>query len=139
MEHWDRELEQRVWRRVRGETGEPGDLAELIRLSRQQVRDLKQLDRILYDMERQTLALLTGLHMLQGGKDLPETGASSLRAGQRLLRCRERCSRMLEILVALENDGRYGPVFTDLTRLQRAKCARLEQLARIRPGRRYPD
>lgn len=135
MEQWDRELEQRVWRRVRGLEGGTPDLAELIRLSRAQLQDLKQLDSVLFRQERQTALLLTGLHSLTDSRKLPEPKVRPGSRKQKLQRCRERCRRMLEIMVALENHERYGPVFTDLTRQQRAKCARLEMLGSSQPGR----
>ena len=136
MERWDAELEQRVWRRVRGTPEEGELLTELVRLSRQQAAELKWVDRELQRQERGTLALLTQLLTLSGGtvppsgKELPGSRAQGLR------RCRERCGRMLRLMVAMEGHDRYGALFTDLTRQQRAKCARLNALAGTQPGRR---
>ena len=44
---------------------------------------------------------------------------------------------MLQLMVDMEGDPRYGALFTDLTRQQRAKCARLNALADTQPGRRF--
>jgi len=136
MEHWDAQLEQRVWRRVRGESEDGELLPELVGLSRQQAAELRGVDRMLYRQERQTLMLLEQLLILSGGK-APTPG--KLLPGnreQRLRRCRERCGRMLQTMAALEGHDRYGALFTDLTRQQRAKCARLNVLADTQPGRR---
>ena len=138
LEHWDSELEQRVWRRVRGQSGETGEIAELISLSRAQAADLKTVDRELFHLEQQTLSLLAGLQYLSGGR-MPPAAAAQGNRHQRLARCRQRCGRMLQLMLALENHDRYGPVFTELTRQQRAKCARLEQLVSSQPGRRKGD
>lgn len=139
MEQWDRELEQRVWRRVRGENDGQGDLRELIGLSYAQLEDLKQVDGELYRLERHTAALLTGLHNLTDSGGLPKQKPRPGSRRQKLQRCRERCGRMLQLMLALEIHDRYGPVFTELTRQQRAKCARLEQLVSGQPGRRKGD
>ena len=137
MEHWDAERERRVWRRVRG-AGEKEDwLPELVRLSRDQAAELAFVDRELFRQERQTLALLTGLLTLSGGKMPPPGKVLPGNRAQRLRRCRERCGRMLGILVAMENGSPYGSLFTELTRQQRAKCARLNALADTQPGRRF--
>ena len=138
MEHWDAQLEQRVWRRVRGEPEEGELLPELVGLSRQQAAELRGVDRILYRQERQTLMLLEQLLILAGGK-VPTPGkVLPGNREQRLRRCRERCGRMLQAMVALESHDRYGALFTELTRQQRAKCARLNVLADTQPGiRRY--
>ena len=138
MEHWDAERELRVWRRVRGQSEETADLTELIGLSRAQAADLKSVDRELFRLEQQTQMLLTGLQQLSGGRVPPVQPVPGNRR-QRLERCRERCRRMLRLMLTLENHERYGPVFTELTRQQRTKCARLEQLWSSQPGRRMDD
>ena len=54
----DRELEQRVWKRVRGQDTLEEDLVRLLRLSTEQTEDLKHLDRELYRREKMALGLL---------------------------------------------------------------------------------
>ena len=127
----DRETEIRVWQRVRGQDTTDGDLAQLIRLSRQQAEDFRQLDRELYRQERITLGLLTALYDISVGGTVTDgrTPSPGLSRGQRIRRCRERCRSMLQLYIRLENHERYGGLFTDLTRRQRAVCARLDQLA----------
>ena len=125
----DRELEQRVWQRIRGQDTTGEDLARLLRLSAMQAEDLKHLNRELHRREKITLGLLTGLHHICDGGALPGMGASKpLPRAQRLRRCRERCREMLMLCVRLEQHPRYGGLFTDLTRWQRVACEQLEQM-----------
>ena len=125
----DRELEQRVWQRVRRQDSAGGDLARLLRLSQQQAEDLKYLDRELHRREKITLGLLIGLHSISQGGNLPGMGQMlPLPRAQRIHRCRERCREMLMHCVKLEQHPRHGALFTDLTRWQRVACEHLEQM-----------
>ncbi len=124
---WDREREKRVWQRVRGTVGND-DFAPLIRLSQAQAADLFPLDRNLYRQAQQTLTILTGLHWLSSGQETKPIRQQSGSKRERLLRCRQRCDEIMSMLVAQENHSRYGAVFTDLTRVQRAICAQLQIL-----------
>ena len=125
----DRELEQRVWQRIRGQEAAQEDLARLLRLSTMQSEDLKHLDRELYRREKMALGLLTGLHHICDGGTVPGTGElRSLPREHRLRRCRQRCREILLLCVKLEQHPRFGGLFTELTRWQRAACARLEQM-----------
>lgn len=125
----DRELEQRVWQRIRGQEVSQEDLARLLQLSAMQSEDLRQLDRELYRREKMALGLLTGLHHICDGGTVPGPGRMGpLPRVQRLRRCRQRCREILALLVKLEQHPRYGGLFTDLTRWQRVACTRLEQM-----------
>ena len=128
MEHWDAELERRVWQRVRGEAAPAGNLTELVGLSRAQAEDLRLLDREAHRQEMLTLGLLAGLQALEGTAAVPVPPRLGGSRWQRLDRCLQRCRKQLQLMVALETHERYGPVFTALTRRQRAQCARLEAL-----------
>lgn len=129
------ELERRVWQRVRGqqrpEEDIRGKLAELIRLSRAQTRDLSRVDPTLYRQERQTLGLLTALYTLVFGGSVPEEGTEG-RPGTAEA-CLRRCRKQLEGYLALERHPAWGQLFTALVRQKRAQCAQLEQRIR-RPG-----
>lgn len=131
MTQWDGELEKRVWQRVRGQDTTDGDLAELIRLCRDQASDLRRLDRELYRQETVILGLLTGLHGVSTGKALPlqKQNLPGRSRWELMNRCRQRAARMLELCIRMETHERYGMLFTDIARQQRAKCARLEQMA----------
>ena len=125
----DRELEQRVWKRVRGQDTLEEDLVRLLRLSTEQTEDLKHLDRELYRREKMALGLLSGLHRICDGGTIPEMGElRPLPRTQRLRRCWERCREILLLCVKLEQHPRHGGLFTDLTRWQRVACAKLEQM-----------
>ena len=125
----DRELEHRVWQRVRGQDTAGEELGRLLRLSAMQAEDLRHLDRELHRREKITLGLLAGVHRLWGGGPVPGIGQTRpLPRVLRLRRCRERCREMLLLCVRLEQHPRYGSIFTDLTRWQRAACEQLEQM-----------
>ena len=125
----DRELEQRVWQRIRGQDTMEEDLARLLRLSTMQLEDLKHLDRELYRREKMALGLLSGLHHICDGGQMPGMGElRPLPRAQRLHRCRQRCREILLLCVKLEQHPRFGGLFTDLTRWQRAAFAKLEQM-----------
>ena len=116
-------LEQRVWQRVRGLRSPETDLEEsleaLIRLGREQRAAMKGRSHHLYGLEGENLALLTALYHLRFGKRVP--GLPSGKGN-----CRQRAEKMLRLYVQLENHRDFGPLFTDLTRRQRAICAALE-------------
>ncbi len=122
---WDRELEKRVWQRVRGTAGS-FDLAPLIRVSQWQATDLSYLNKELSRQQQLILSMLQGLHQLCGGQEIRTVPQHPCSQRERFLRCRRRCGEILSMLVALENHPRYGTVFTDLTRIQRAICAQLQ-------------
>ena len=125
----DRELEQRVWKRVRGQDTLEEDMARLLRLSGIQAEELRHLDRELYRREKMALGLLAGLNRICDGGTIPEMGEQRpLPRAQRLRRCQQRCREILLLCVKLEQHPRYGGIFTDLTRWQRAACAKLEQM-----------
>ena len=119
---------QRVWQRVRRQDSAEGDLARLLTLSQMQAEDLKYLDQELYRREKINREFLRGLHHICDGGTMPAMGRMHpLPLAQRLRRCRERCREMLMLCVKLEQHPKYGALFTDLTRWQRAACAQLEQ------------
>ena len=128
--NWDAELERRVWQRVRGREDVDGTLEELIRLCREQAYDLRRLDGVLHRQERETLGLLTGLNRVCFGRESPIAAAPGPARDRASLlrRCCRRAERMLGLYIAMESHGRYGPLFTDLTRRQRAVCARLDAM-----------
>lgn len=125
----DRELERRVWQRVLGQETEREDLARLLQLSRQQIRELKAVDRELFRREQIVLGLLNGLHEISGSRPLSgeRTHVSRGSRGDLGGRCLNRYREMLELCIRLERHPRYGSLFVDLTRYLRAGCARLEQ------------
>ena len=125
----DRETQQRVWQRVLGQQDRNEDLVQLIRLCRIQTEELRTLDRVLWQEEKQILQFLTGLYRLGVGGSLPQEPLYAGAAAQRLARCRGRCEEMLALCIRLENHPRYGAVFTDLARQRRAMCAQLSVLA----------
>ena len=116
-------LEQRVWQRVRGLRSPETDLEEsleaLIRLGREQRAAMKGRSHHLFSLEGENLALLTALYHLRFGKRV--SGQPSGKGN-----CRQRAEQMLRLYVQLENHRDLGPLFTDLTRRQRAVCAALE-------------
>ena len=127
-------LEQRVWQRVRGQRSPEKDLEEtmetLIRLSREQVAGLKYGSRELYRREAETMALLNGLYHLRFGRHLP--GRPAFRPGRE--ECRRRAEEMLRLYIQLETNPEFGPLFTHLTRKQRAICTALEPDSARRGG-----
>ena len=125
----DRETQQRVWQRVLGQQDRKEDLVQLIRLCRIQTEELRTLDRVLWQEEKQILQFLTGLYRLGAGGSPPQEPLYAGAAAQRLARCRVRCEEMLALCIRLENHPRYGAVFTDLARQRRAMCAQLSALA----------
>ena len=125
MDHLDAGLEQRVWSRVRGEQPRDANFPEMLRLCRQQLSALKRVNPELYRQERQDYSLLTALQELLQGKREPAYSAD--RSGGGIHACRNRCARQLELYVAAEGCGDYGPVFTALARRKRAQYAILQQ------------
>ena len=123
----DRETQQRVWQRVLGQQDWNGELLRLIRLCRIQVGELRILDRVLWQEEKQILQFLTGLYQLIAGGVPPreEPMVPSPYLGRLIPRCHGRCEEMLALCIRLENHPRYGAVFTDLARQRRAMCAQL--------------
>ena len=118
-------LEQRVWQRVRSQ-GDPQtepeeDLARLIRLGREQVCALQQLDRHLSLRELENLQLLTALYHLRFGKKVPVSHQGQ--PGRAA--CRRRAEEMLQLYIRLERDPEFSALFTRLTGVQRAVCAAL--------------
>ena len=128
----DRETQQRVWQRVLGQQDRKEDLVQLICLCRIQTEELRTLDRVLWQEEKQILQFLTGLYRLGEGGSPPQQPLSAGAAAQRLARCRGRCEEMLALCIRLENHPRYGAVFTDLARQRRAMCAQLASLGEKR-------
>ena len=128
MDLLDRETQQRVWQRVLGQQDRKEDLVQLIRLCRIQTEELRTLDRVLWQEEKQILQFLTGLYRLGAGGSPSQEPLPAGAAAQRLARCRGRCEEMLALCIRLENHPRYGAVFTDLARQRRAMCAQLTAL-----------
>ena len=128
METWNRELEQRVWRRVRGEAEPEPDLGEMIRLSRRQCSCLRGRSPELLRREQQDLALLTALQELYFGKREPLPH----RQRGRITRedCLHLCERQLETYIAAEGSSGFGTLFTALARRKRAQHAILLQQRR---------
>ena len=130
METWNRELEQRVWRRVRGEAdAEPEpELSEMIRLSRHQLACLRGRSPELMRQEQQDLALLTALQELYFGKREPfshrQTGCFTPED------CLQRCARQLELYVSAEASTRFRALFTALACRKRVQYAFLQQMTR---------
>ena len=125
----DRELETRVWQRIRGKETAEEDLEQLLRLCRMQREELRDLDRDLYRDMGAVLGLLNGLQIISAGpaRLWGERDSRRVPRHQRIRSCRDRCGQMLALCIRLELHPRYGGVFTDLTRFLRAVCARLEQ------------
>ena len=128
----DRETQQRVWQRVLGQQDWNAELLQLIRLCRIQTEELRTLDRVLWQEEKQILQFLTGLYRLGAGGSPSQEPLPAGVAAQRLARCRGRCEEMLALCIRLENHPRYGAVFTDLARQRRAMCAQLASLGEKR-------
>ena len=118
-------LEHRVWQRVAGVRSPEDDLQEaleaLIHLGRNQAAGLKRHSRNLQQQEAENLALLTALYHLRFGKRLPKRKSP----GPDRDNCRSRAEKMLRLYIRLENHRELGPLFTHLTRVQRATCAAL--------------
>lgn len=132
MDLLDRETQQRVWQRVLGQQDRNAELLQLIRLCRVQTEELRTLDRVLWQEEKQTLQFLTGLYRLGAGGSPPQEPLPAGVTAQRFARCLGRCEEMLALCIRLENHPRYGAVFTDLARQRRAMCAQLASMGEKR-------
>lgn len=142
MEKFDTELEQRVWKRVRGEeqtpsTGlkalaaaEQSEAAVYLMLSRQLQGREKALLRKMFAEEQTHAAILRGMHDMTAGQRIaartappaPETPEIALRKsyGRKLRALAEYESRL--------RDPQYGPVFGVLAQQEREHCAMILEI-----------
>ena len=147
MEKVDQAMEQRVWKRVRGEelppvlqelaAAELGSAGMFLMLSRQLQGSDKELLRRLYFEEKRHCAILQGMYTAITGQPLPlrtpqpepGTPQNSLRkcyagALQAFTAYGQRCA-----------DNQYAPVFGELAKQEQAHCAAiLELLGRLHKG-----
>jgi len=142
LEKYDPELEQRVWKRVRGEEQAPpaglqalaaaelNEAGAYLMLSRQLQGREKALLRRLFAEEQCHAAVLRGMHKLMTGQALttrtppapPDTPELALRKSY---------GRKLKALAEYESraaDKEYGPVFRKMAEQEREHCALLLEI-----------
>ena len=142
LEQFDQQMEQRVWKRVRGEeqppiTGlqglaaaEQNEAAVYLMLSRQLQGPEKAMLRRIFEQENAHAAILRGIHNAMTGQRItlrtapvqPETPEIALR------KCYARKLKTLSEYESRENDREYGAVFSHLARQEREHCAVILQI-----------
>ena len=143
MEKYDQEMEQRVWKRVRGEeqahlpmplqglaAAEQNEAAVYLMLSRQLQGAEKAILRRLFSEEQIHAAILRGMHMVMTGQKLtlrtippkPETPEIALR------KCYARKLKTIQEYESRTADKEYGTVFSKLLRQEREHCAAILQI-----------
>ena len=143
MEKIDTDMEQRVWKRVRGEeqptpqqglqglaAAEQNEAAVYLMLSRQLQGREKTVLRKLFEQEQAHGAILRGIHMVMTGQRLaPRTAPPAPETPEIALR---KCyARKLKTLAEYENraaDPEYGVAFAHMARQEREHCAILLEL-----------
>ena len=142
MDKMDSEMEQRVWKRVRGEMPEapPGlqamaaaeqnEAAVYLMLSRQLQGREKAMLRRLFSEEQSHAAILRGMQLAITGQRLavrpvpPEPQMPEIAL-------RKSYGRKLQALASYEsrtNDREYGAVFLQLARQEREHCAAILEI-----------
>ena len=142
MEKKNLELEQRVWKRVRGEeqpsavsvqslmAAEQDEAAVHLMLSRQMQGKEKALLRRMFEEDRCHAAMLRGMNELMTGKRLaartapptPQTPETTLRKSY---------ARKLQALSEYESrcaDGEYGAVFSKMAQQEKEHCAMILEI-----------
>lgn len=142
MEKFDTELEQRVWKRVRGEeqpcpvsvqalaAAEQSEAAVYLMLSRQlQGREKAQL-RKMFEEERSHAAILRGMNDLMSGKRIAARTAPPIPQTPELA-LRKSYGRKLQALMEYESrmdDPEYGAVFAQMARQEREHCTAILEI-----------
>lgn len=145
MNHWDIQLEQRVWQRVRGDTERPGLQALLTaeqsaaaayrQLLRSARENEKALLRRLYAREQAHARCLLGMHRLQTGQPLsvrtppPESDHPEAT----LRKCYQLSLKAIQAYSAWENDRDHGHVFSQLRVQEQEHCRMLLELLGMLP------
>ena len=142
MEKQNLELEQRVWKRVRGEeqpgpvsvqalvAAEQNEAAEHLMLSRQMQGREKAMLRKMFEEDRCHAAILRGMNELMTGKRLamrtsppaPQTPETALRKSY---------ARKLQALSEYESrcaDAEYGAAFSKMAQQEREHCAMILEI-----------
>ena len=124
MEKFDPEMEQRVWKRVRGEeqpqpqppTGLQGPEKSMLRK--------------IFEQEKSHAAILRGMHTVMTGQPIssrtlpPEPQAPEMA----LRKCYARKLKTLSEYESRTNDKEYGAAFAHLAQQEREHCAVILQL-----------
>ena len=145
MEKFDPEMEQRVWKRVRGEeqpqpqppTGlqglaavEQNEAAVYLMLSRQLQGPETSMLRKIFEQEKSHAAILRGMHTVMTGQPIssrtlpPEPQAPEMA----LRKCYARKLKTLSEYESRTNDKEYGAAFAHLAQQEREHCAVILQL-----------
>ena len=146
MDNFDSELEQRVWKRVRGEeqapiTGlqalaaaEQNEAGVYLMLSRQLQGAEKSMLRRIFSEEQAHAAILRGVHTVMTGQKIsPRTVPPKPETPERALRkCYARKLKTIAEYESRSSDREFGAVFSHLARQERGHCAMiLEVLGNI--------
>ena len=143
MEKFDSEMQQRVWKRVRGEAQTPPPLglqglaaaeqneaAVYLMLSRQLQGKEKATLRKLFEQEQAHAAILRGMHTVMTGQRIsPRTLPPEPQTPELTLR---KCyARKLKVLAEYESrtdDREYGAVFLRLAQQEREHCTMILEI-----------